>query len=140
MSYEGYVQLLCPNGHNWNIDCYQFDTSYYAEPPEGTPPSHLCPYCKQKYSWWNSVDQTNCDEHGYIELEIDKSAVICKCDKCGIEHTVEPVRYKIPPPDAREKAIEEWCKKQEEQNRKTLEEMKKIEERQKEGDKNLGFP
>lgn len=115
MSYEGYVQLLCPNGHNWNIDCYQFDTGYYpVDSPVELPPCHFCPVCKQKYAWSNSVDQTNCDEHGYIELEIDVPAVICKCEKCGIEHVVEPIRYKIPPPDAREKAIDQWVKDQEE--------------------------
>lgn len=105
MSYEGYVQMLCIKGHNWNVDCYM----------EGD--NETCPVCKAPPVWRNSVDQTNCDEYGYVKLEVDVPAVICKCDKCGIEHTVEPVRYKIPPPDARENAIDEWEKTQREEDK-----------------------
>jgi len=118
MSYEGYVQCLCAKGHHWNLDCYQEDELGYMDEAlkkEGKLPVHLlCPVCKSPVAWRNGVDQTNCDEHGYVALEIDKPAVICKCDKCGIEHVVEPPVYKIPPPDAREKAIEKWVKEQEE--------------------------
>jgi hypothetical protein len=106
MSYEGYTQLLCSKGHLWHADC-SADTE-----------KEVCPTCKSPIVWSNSVDQTNCDEHGYIELEIDKPSVICKCNKCGIEHTVEPPTYKIPPPDAREKALDEWVKRQEDANEK----------------------
>ena len=120
MSYEGYVQCLCAKGHLWHLDCYQEDELGYLDEDlkkEGKPPVHLsCPVCKSPVEWRNGVNETNCDSHGYVELEIDVPAVICKCDKCGIEHVVEPPHYKIPPPDARDMAIEKWVKEQEERH------------------------
>jgi hypothetical protein len=117
MSYEGYVQLLCPKGHLWNVDCYQEDELAHLDAElkqENKPPVNLvCPFCKQPPMWRNGVDETNGDAYGYIELEVDKPSVICKCDKCGIEHTVDPETYKIPGSDAREKAIDKWEKEQE---------------------------
>jgi hypothetical protein len=54
MSYEGYTQNICPNGH-------QFITSpYYGE--------SKCPICGEGAGWSNEVDQTNGDEYGYIDL------------------------------------------------------------------------
>lgn len=106
MSYEGYSQFLCSKGHLWMRDCYAID---YA--------GKSCPICQNLAVWENMVDITNGSEDdegnridGYIDLEINKPAVICKCDKCGIEHTVEPETYKLPGPDARERTIAKWKK------------------------------
>ena len=48
------------------------------------------------YEW----DEITAKEFGridrYVELEIDKEAVACKCDKCDDEHVVEKATYKIP--------------------------------------------
>jgi len=40
MSYEGYSQLWCKNGHYWTVDCYELD---YLE-PEDYP---KCPVVKK---------------------------------------------------------------------------------------------
>lgn len=45
MSYEGYEERLCKNGHHWTDSCYG----------ESTP----CPRCKEKAVWSHSVDCTN---------------------------------------------------------------------------------
>ena len=47
MSYEGYVEYLCKNGHYAAFDCYN-------DPDHG-----VCDYCHEPYEWRHSVDQTN---------------------------------------------------------------------------------
>ena len=83
MSFEGYFQYVCKEGHYWNSDCYiEHD---------------ICPQCHQKAVWDNLVDETNGshDEDGkridgYVELE-----TLCKteCEYCG---SVLNETYKIP--------------------------------------------
>lgn len=87
-SYEGYVQLLCANGHYWVVDCYQYCTEA----------AEVCSKCGKPAVWSNQVDLTNGshDEDtgaridGYIELEVVKED---KCSKCG--QTTEVI-YKVP--------------------------------------------
>lgn len=58
MSYEGYSQCICINGHFTNIP-----ESYGMEKIK-------CPVCsKAKFVWVNNVDETNCDSYGYVEAE-----------------------------------------------------------------------
>lgn len=95
MSFEGYYQTLCKNGHEGSTDCY------FTEPEE-----IKCSVCGEKIVWWNLVNTTNgsYDEFegkpvridGYIDLEIDKPAEYCNCDKCGVRHLVNSCTYKIP--------------------------------------------
>jgi len=47
MSYEGYEEYLCKNGHHWSEDCYM------------APDKPICPDCKEPHIWRHSVDQTN---------------------------------------------------------------------------------
>ena len=47
MSYEGFVQALCENGHDCSGDCYLF--SRY----------NPCSKCGGEIVWENSVDTTN---------------------------------------------------------------------------------
>lgn len=84
MSFEGYVQILCKNGHYWEVDCYDDDEKH-------------CSICGEKPKWRNLVDITNgsfdfdgsrCD--GYIHLEVKN---IKKCTHCG---SILETRYKIP--------------------------------------------
>lgn len=105
MSYEGYQQLLCKNGHLMNIDAY-----------ENAP--FRCPDCNEPIVWWNGVDETNgmcemtcpsprnetlsglcdsCEERidGYVQLEVDVPAVIEQCN-LGCNHIMKSTRYKIP--------------------------------------------
>lgn len=85
MSYEGYDQVLCENGHYHTYDCWEF----------WKPKGWVC-HCGAKAAWSNSVNVTNGsfdgDERidGYVELEVKDQ---CKCPTCG--HVTERV-YKIP--------------------------------------------
>lgn len=76
MSYEGYDQLLCENGHYFTADTYE-DTDHET---------WRCEICGAQLAWWNAVDVTNGSFDvnpytkeevridGYVELEIDKPA------------------------------------------------------------------
>jgi len=119
MSFEGYYQLLCENGHHFAADCY----SHYGSDFSDT----ICPDCGAPVAWWNLVNQTNCcscygveeDKYdpsmcemelsfdeiqktcqfngaGYIEPEIDRSAITSICNECGNVKTIAQTRYKIP--------------------------------------------
>lgn len=61
MGYEGYVECLCSMGHFWTIP-----EPYYFYPPEEE--EVICPYCEQKAIITNSVDDTNCDSVGKLDL------------------------------------------------------------------------
>jgi len=87
MSYEGYSQYWCKNGHYWEHDCMERDD--------------VCNHCGEKAVFENSVDQTNgsCDENGkridgHIDPVLDKE-VAEVCDKCGYKKILER-RYLIP--------------------------------------------
>lgn len=57
MSYEGYRQFICPRGHTFSRDVYDADAD-----------SPTCDECGRKPIWRNSVDETNGDAFGYVEL------------------------------------------------------------------------
>jgi uncharacterized Zn finger protein len=85
MSYEGFTQHLCEDGHSWTVD------AYLGEDIE------TCPFCGKLSVWHNSVDTTNgsFDDNGiridgYVELEKKKEV---RCDKCG---SITEITYKIP--------------------------------------------
>jgi len=69
MSYEGYVELLCKNGHYWTVDAY------------GALDDACCHRCGEHFAWNHSVDETNgivYDDNGLpfsntvpAELEVD---------------------------------------------------------------------
>lgn len=52
MSYKGYVQLWCANGHYHQLDCNR------------TAPQKCG--CGKEIVFCNEVDATNCDDYGYI--------------------------------------------------------------------------
>jgi hypothetical protein len=87
MSYEGYTDHLCENGHHWQIDAQ----AHYV----------ICPYCSKDSVWQNEVDETNCDSVGIIMAEGWKSLCISEkkietCGHCNHSRTMEPARYRIP--------------------------------------------
>lgn len=89
MSYEGYEQVLCQNGHLDEIDAFYFTENDYWK----------CDVCGASMAWRNSVDQTNClpyPENEEIKLEVKTPAVICKCSSCGNLHRTQPETYHIP--------------------------------------------
>lgn len=85
MSYEGYVQCICSHGHYFNS--YSYDA-----------PSN-CPTCKGPAVWENSVDETNCESYGEIDMEllIAKRAATATCD-LGHVHETSPAIYRVPTP------------------------------------------
>jgi len=92
MSFEGYYQILCKNGHQATEDCYMFESLEWQ-----------CSVCGKKAVWRNLVDLTNgsWDDNGdkidgYIELEIKEQPPECKCPTCGQKHESGPTIYKIP--------------------------------------------
>jgi len=88
MSYEGYNQYLCSEGHYWTEDCYKYDDDIYCI---------VCYRVEAKPVWSNSVDQTNSEDFGYIDMSqflIEKEEFeVCNLGHC---HLVKVARYRIP--------------------------------------------
>lgn len=92
MSFEGFYQALCQNGHKCGGDVYCWE-----------PNNSRCDECNALIVWQNLVDVTNgsFDKNdnridGYIELEIDKPGEVCTCSSCGNPHQLNSDTYKIP--------------------------------------------
>lgn len=93
MSFEGYNQILCCNGHLAEVDVYFMDVKDWN-----------CPHCEERATWWNIVDTTNgsFDDDGeridgYVFPEEKEPAQKCRCSECGHEHISKPATYLIPP-------------------------------------------
>jgi len=91
MSFEGWYQMICENGHYFSGDCYDIE------------PENAACQCGSKVKWWNLVDVTNgsWDDDGnridgYIELELDKEAETCICSKCQNKHVISEETYELP--------------------------------------------
>jgi hypothetical protein len=52
MSYEGYHEFLCVNGHRTHVDCNESDPK-------------ACERCGGSMAFWNSVDRTNGQDPDY---------------------------------------------------------------------------
>jgi hypothetical protein len=120
MSYEGYTQILCKNGHYTVRDAYDD----WGDDEQGK----ICSQCGEPFVWKNNVDLTNgiictawdeelgkcvdesycvqeqrnkCVElqgriDGYVELEIDKEAEYETYKCCGNSKIVKERTFKIP--------------------------------------------
>ncbi len=95
MGYSGFSQLLCKNGHNWNVDCEEMPQEYE------NPRKMKCPKCGEPQVWENMVNTTNgsVDEEGtridgFVDLKI-KSQRFGFCSECGEKHICETI-YEIP--------------------------------------------
>jgi hypothetical protein len=64
MSFEGYYQCVCKNGHYFEIDVYD--------------DRDKCVDCFQDLIFKNTVDETNCETAGYIRIPINKSGDVEK--------------------------------------------------------------
>jgi hypothetical protein len=95
MSYQGYEQNLCKNGHYSTADRYMFS-------------DHVCPICQGEIVWCNLVDETNPPgPQGEIPMEkleqfIIKSQVIEVCHTCQHSKEISPAIYRIPSPEETE--------------------------------------
>ena len=90
MSFEGYYQAICSNGHRFN-----FGVTYDWDEIE----NEVCDDCGAHVAWWNLVDDTNCDDVGLIhedEFEELTPKIMETCDKCNHTHRVKDATYKIP--------------------------------------------
>ena len=98
MSYEGYTQLLCANGHNEEIDCY-------------SDPDDQCS-CGAAWIWWNAVDTTNGSFDidgtgketpvridGFVSLVEKEPNQLCVCLGCNNVHIRKSATYQLPPPE-----------------------------------------
>jgi len=101
MSYEGYVQAICENGHY----------STFPEPYDMWYGKLTCSICKAKFSWTNSVDDTNCDAVGVIPPEILETFVKDRTpiQVCNLGHTHGgEVTYRIPSEEETKNAQHYW--------------------------------
>jgi predicted nucleic-acid-binding Zn-ribbon protein len=103
MSYEGYDQLLCKNGHYWTCDA--FDNISYNELGQAVHPVS-CPYCQNPNVWSNSVDQTNGGDVGFIDMKqfLVQDREFKTCQTCGCASEIAPAIYRIPSKEESEAA------------------------------------
>lgn len=89
MSFEGYYEKLCSNGHRRVFDA--LDYIYDDSSPE--PCS-----CGAQFVFSHLVDETNCDPHPYpFEVAIPEQRETCNL---GHSHIVRETVYKIPKIDS----------------------------------------
>lgn len=86
MSYEGYEQCICKNGHYFERDCYD-DSN--------------CHVCHHDAAWANGVDTTNGDDSGYIPVDKLRKLYLVspvKVEVCnlGHSHVTSPEVFLIP--------------------------------------------
>jgi endogenous inhibitor of DNA gyrase (YacG/DUF329 family) len=102
MSYEGYSQLLCLNGHLFHCNnIYNYDDTSDKK----------CPTCGAQVIFENDVDQTNNPRDGYIDFEkhfLIEKAFGKMCDM-GHWHQTEPAKYRIPTKEEVESFREYAC-------------------------------
>lgn len=103
MSYEGFTQILCANGHYHTVDAHE---DYLADD------YWRCPICGALKAWTNEVNTTNGsfdtvyddDEEGtheeridgYVELEEDSFEDEWHVDHHGNKYATKISKYKIP--------------------------------------------
>ena len=87
MSYEGYEQYLCTEGHLTEYDVW------------GIPETFICPRCSGSKAFVWAVDVTNGEVDGddntkpYPFKELEYHEAVCDM---GYSHLLEPIRYVIP--------------------------------------------
>lgn len=88
MSYEGYEQCICSNGHYFERDCFDHNG--------------VCPVCLAKSTWWNGVDQTNGPDQGAVPMEVLKEKFLLSeeqintCDHCHASKVIANAIFRIP--------------------------------------------
>lgn len=89
MSYEGYEQWICENGH------YQTGSDRYHLTVEPK-----CHFCSAAIVWGNPIDDTNCDSYGEIPMELLNkfrvSEEVVETCNMGHPHIVKHAVYRIP--------------------------------------------
>lgn len=83
MSYEGYTQVLCANGHYRQYDAYERE---WTEKP--------C-HCGAAFVWSHEVDDTNCEGEA-VKMTLAREAEFQTCD-LGHKHQTKERTYIVPP-------------------------------------------
>lgn len=100
MSYEGYTQNLCANGH------------YYVS-GEGIYNDVGPCQCGALAAFTNHVDDTNCDEYGIIPTTVFTTLLLEeeKVETCnlGHVHVVAEAVYRIPSEEEAKAMRHYWC-------------------------------
>lgn len=88
MSYEGYDQVLCSNGHLSCLDAYE---TFMCEE------DWRC-HCGAPIAFTNSVDETNGDSFGFMDMGefVSEPAVFEECPCCKHSRMVSYPVYRIP--------------------------------------------
>ena len=97
MSYEGYVQRICEKGHYSTADAFEEYGYVPGYEEEDLPRCH----CGAKIVWRNSVNETNCEGFGYIDMApfLIKEAQTSTCAHCGHTSIVSKEKYRVPTED-----------------------------------------
>jgi hypothetical protein len=86
VSYEGYVQTICENGHYGEHNDYD--------------DLETCSVCGAPFAMYNCVDDTNCEQSGVIPQEVLDSFLVSPAVKetcnLGHVHVTAPARYRAP--------------------------------------------
>lgn len=96
MSWEGYGQALCANGHEFTVDRYDDEDD------------QVCDFCKAKLAWVYWVDQTNgcccpddrlpgsvCAAHPK-KMKLLKQETFTECPTCRHKTRQSEAVYEIP--------------------------------------------
>ena len=89
MSYEGYYQVICENGHYWTEDCWAYHW-------DGDKEYGICPVCKGKIIWTNSVNITNGSFEGNERIDGYKEPILISEKKCKHCNSILERLYKPP--------------------------------------------
>lgn len=98
MSYEGYDQYLCANGHLRTFDA--FELMEYDENGPFTNEPKKCS-CGAPFVFHHGVNETNgqiegCPETFSYPFEVATPDEYSTCECCGMKRLVKEVTYKIP--------------------------------------------
>jgi len=110
MSFEGYYQVICKEGHYSVVDVYEHPN--FGEGGDFVSDEVWVCRCGAHAAWTNMVNLTNgiycdceleegcecCDEgriDGFVELEVKESAEIIVCPCFNTNHLLE-AKYNIP--------------------------------------------
>lgn len=94
MSYEGYEEFICVNGHYWADDALSLMHASNSEKKSAL----VCPHCKKKAQYTCSVDQTNGmdesdpDTLSGPKVEVGFDDLACK-DHYGNKYFVKRLKY-----------------------------------------------
>lgn len=98
MSWEGYDQVLCANGHQGTLD------AFYCE--FGVHPLDSPCHCGAKIVWWNQVNETNGSHEmidgkevrvdGFVYLKEKTPNIFCTCSGCGNNHISKGATFELP--------------------------------------------